>query len=70
MKLDKEQQKVLKAFWPISLVYIIGLPFFMWLFGKMDSWGDALLLALGGFLLSIIMGAFYILGSKIPKKDK
>ena len=69
-KLDKEQRKMLKAMWPVILSYMFGMPFFMWVFGKLDSWKECLWYVLGGLLLSIILGAFYIIGSKIPKKDK
>jgi len=69
MKLDKEQKRILKVIWPISIAYLFGYPFFMWLFGKVDSWADVLWYVLGGLLLQIVLGVFYILGSKIPKKD-
>lgn len=35
MKLDKEQKRVLKAFWPAMLVFPFGYPLFMWIFGKL-----------------------------------
>ena len=69
MKLDKEQKRVLKAFWPAILVFPFGYPLFMWIFGKLDSWKDALLMIGIGLLLVIVLGSFYILGSKIPKRD-
>ena len=69
-KLDKEQRKMLKAMWPVILSYMFGMPFFMWVFGKLDSWKEFLWYVLGGLLISIILGAFNIIGSKIPKKDK
>ena len=70
MKLDKEQKKVLKAFWPSLIVLPFGYTFFMWIFGNLDSWKDALLCLAIGFLLLIVVGAFYVIGSKIPKKDE
>ena len=70
MKLDKEQKKVLKAFLPSFIVLPFGYLFFMWIFGKLDSWKDALLCLGIGFLLLIVLGVFYVLGSKIPKKDE
>ena len=42
----------------------------MWLFGRLDSWKDALFGMGIGFLLIIVFGIFYLLGSKIPKKDE
>ena len=68
MKLDKEQKRVLKAIWPAFLVLAFGSPFFYWVFGKMDSWKDALLLFAGNLVVELVLALFYILGSKIPKK--
>ena len=31
MKLDKEQKRVLKAFWPAIIVFPFGYPLFMWI---------------------------------------
>ena len=70
MKLDKEQKRVLKAFFPSLLIFPFGYPLFMWLFGKLDSWKEALLWMGIGILLVIVLGVFYVLGSKIPKKDE
>lgn len=70
MKLDKEQKRVLKAFWPAMLVFPFGYPLFMWIFGKLNFWRDALLMIGVGILLVIVLGLFYVLGSKIPKKDE
>ena len=69
MKLDSEQKRVLKAAWPAFLAYPIASPFFYWLFGKLDSWTDALLLFAGNLIVACLLILFYILGSKIPKKD-
>ena len=69
MKLDSEQKRVLKAVLPPCLGFAIGNPFFYWLFGKLDSWTDALLLFAGNLVVACLLILFYILGSKIPKKD-
>jgi len=70
MKLDKEQKKVLKAFWPSMIVFPLGYPLFMWIFGKLDSWKDAIIWMGISLLLLVVLALFYILGSKIPKKDE
>ncbi len=70
MKLDKEQKKVLKAFLPSMIGLLFLYPLLMWIFGNLDSWKDALLCLAIGFLLLIVVGAFYVIGSKIPKKDE
>ena len=69
MKFDKEQKRILKAFWPSMLIFPFGYPLFMWIFGKLDSWRDALLMIGVGLLLVIVLGIFYVFGSKIPGKD-
>lgn len=69
MKFDKEQKRILKAFWPSMLIIPFGYPLFMWIFGKLDSWRDALLMIGVGLLLVIVLGIFYVFGSKIPGKD-
>ena len=70
MKLDSEQKRVLKAISGSSLGFIIGYPLIMWIGGKLESWKDALAWLGVGLVVAIVMGAFYILGSKIPPKDK
>lgn len=62
MKLDKEQNRVLKAVWSCSLVYIIGYPFISWICGKAD-WKEAVILFAGGLCVAALMFVFYVLGS-------
>lgn len=69
MKLDSEQKRVLKAVLPAFLVFPIASPLSYWLFGKLDSWTDALLLFAGNLVVGCLLILFYLLGSKIPKKD-
>jgi biotin transporter BioY len=70
MKLDSEQKRVLKAFLGSSLGFIVGYPLIMWIGGKLDSWKDALAWLGVGLIVAVVIGVFYILGSKIPKKDE
>jgi len=70
MKLDSEQKRVLKAISGSSLGFIIGYPLIMWIGGKLDSWRDALAWLGVGLIVAVVTGVFYVLGSKIPKKDK
>lgn len=69
MKLDSEQKRVLKVVLPAFLAFPIASPLSYWLFGKLDSWTDALLLFAGNLVVGCLLILFYILGSKIPKKD-
>ena len=66
MKLDKEQKRVLKAFWPAIIVFPFGYPLFMWILGKLDSWKDALLMIGVGILLVMVLGFFYVLVPRRP----
>ena len=68
--LDSEQRRVLKAISGSSLGFMIGYPLLMWVFGKLDSWRDALIYLGIGLIVAVVMGIFYVLGSKIPKKDE
>ena len=68
--LDSEQKRVLKAISGSSLGFIIGYPLIMWIGGKLDSWRDALAWLGVGLIVAVVMGVFYVLGSKIPKKDE
>ena len=69
MKLDKEQKRVLKAALPACGGFWIGYPLLMWLFGRLDSWEDVLIYLGIGLIITLLMTGFYVLGSKIPKKD-
>ena len=70
MKLDSEQKRVLKAISGSSLGFIIGYPLIMWIGGKLDSWRDALAWLGVGLIVAVVTRVFYVLGSKIPKKDE
>ena len=69
MKLDSEQKRILKAISGSSLGFIIGYPLIMWIGGKLDSLKDALAWLGVGLVVAVVVGIFYVLGSKIPKKD-
>ena len=70
MKLDKEQKRVLKAVLLACGGYWIGYPLVMWLLGKLDSWKDLLIYLGVGLIITLLMTAFYVLGSRIPRKDE
>jgi hypothetical protein len=42
----------------------------MWLLGKLDSWKDLLVYFGAGLVITLLMTLFYVLGSRIPRKDK
>ena len=70
MKLDKEQKKMLKAIWPAMIVFPLGYPLIWLITGKLDSWKEIILYVVCGLIIAAIMTGFYLLGSKIPKKDE
>ncbi len=70
MKFDKEQKRILKAVLPACGGYWIGYTLVMWLLGKLDSWKDLLVYFGAGLVMTLLMTLFYVLGSRIPRKDK
>lgn len=70
MKFDKEQKRILKAVLPACGGYWIGYPLVMWLLGKLDSWKDLLIYLGVGLIITLLMTAFFVLGSRIPRKDE
>lgn len=68
--LDSEQKRILKAISGTCLGFIVGYPLLMWVFGRVESWKDALIWLGTGLIVTVVMGAFYVIGSKIPRKDE
>ena len=68
MRLNNEQKKTLTAVGTAILTYVVGFPFFMWVFGRLDSWKDVFLYDAAILVIGLLMGAVLILGSKTPKK--
>lgn len=68
--LDSEQKRILKAISGTCLGFIVGYPLLMWVFGRVESWKDALIWLESGLIVAVVMGAFYVIGSKIPRKDE
>lgn len=69
MALDREQKRVLKAFAASGLGMIAGTLIYYACSGQLESWTDALLLSGIYLLIAICMCGFFVLGSKIPKKE-
>ena len=69
MKLDSEQKRLLKAGLPASLGAVLGTIVGMLVQGKLDSWKEALVGIGVGLIFTLLFCVFYVLGSKIPKKD-
>jgi drug/metabolite transporter (DMT)-like permease len=69
MKLDSEQKRVLKAGLPASLGAVLGTIVGMLAQGNLDSWNEALIGIGVGLLFALLFCVFYVLGSKIPKKN-
>ena len=69
-QLDSEQKRVLKAVAGSSLGMIAGTLVYYACSGKLDSWNDALILSGLYLLIAIGLGALFVFGSKIPKKDE
>ena len=70
LNLDSEQKRVLRVICPSALGFVVGYPLLLLVFGKLDSWKEALMYVGVGLLIGVLMCVFYLLGSKIPRKDK
>ena len=70
IQLDSEQKRVLKAVVGSGMGMVAGTLIYYACSGKLESWTDALLLSGVLLLISIGIGVFYVLGSRIPKKDE
>lgn len=70
IQLDSEQKRVLKAVVGSGMGMVAGTLIYYACSGKLESWTDALLLSGVLLLIAIGIGVFYVLGSRIPKKDE
>ena len=70
MTMDREKKKLMKAVIPSYLIFIIGWPLLMWLFGKVHSWKDVFLNAGSGLILAIFGIACWFFDWIKPKKDE
>jgi hypothetical protein len=66
MKLTKDQKNLLKGSLAAWAGMIVAMVLFA-IFGK-RTWSDTLWLILGFTTVEILIGAFFILGSRVPKK--
>ena len=67
MKLTKDQKNILKgllAGWAGMVVYKVLVA----IFGR-QTWGDTLWFILGFTIVEIIVGLFFMLGARVPKKN-
>lgn len=70
IQLDSEQKRVLKAVVGSGMGMVAGTLIYYACSWKLESWTDALLLSGVLLLIAIGIGVFYVLGSRIPKKDE
>ena len=70
MKLDSEQKKIGKVVLCTSLGATLSFTVCGIIFGRLTTVKDILLSLLAGLITAAILTAFYVLGSRIPKKDK
>ncbi len=70
MKLSSDQKRLIKFFAMFTGIYIVVFPLMTLLAGRDWTWGDYFQFAGITILINGLMGVIYVLGSKIPKKDK
>ena len=70
MQLDSEQKKIAKVVLCTSLGASLSFIVCGIIFGQLSTVKDILVSVFAGLVSAAILTAFYVLGSKIPKKDK
>lgn len=70
MKLSADQKRIIKSVALFTGMNIVFIPLMTLVAGRHWTWGDFFLFAGITILLYGLFGFFYVLGSKIPKKDK
>lgn len=70
MKLSSDQKRLIKSFALFTGIYIVAIPLMTSVAGRDWTWGDFFQFAGVTILLYGLIGFFFVLGSKIPKKDK
>lgn len=70
MKLSSDQKRLIKSFALFTGIYIVVIPLMTSVAGRDWTWSDFFLFAGITILLYGLIGFFFVLGSKIPKKDK
>ncbi len=70
MKLNTDQKRIIKSFAIYTGIYIVVFPLMTLVAGRHWTWGDFFQFAGITILLYGLIGFFFVLGSKIPKKDK
>ena len=70
MKLSTDQKRLIKSFALFTGIYIVVFPLMTLIAGRHWTWGDFFQFAGITILLNGVIGFFFVLGSKIPKKDK
>ena len=69
MKLTTDQKRLIKSFALFTGIYIVVFPLMTLIAGRHWTWGDFFQFAGITILLYGLIGFFYVIGSKIPKKD-
>lgn len=69
MKLSKEQIRIIKSMAIYVGTMIVFYPLAMFLFDKPMTWNDFFLFAGIIIGLGVLLGLFFTIGSKVPRKE-
>ena len=70
MKLSKDQKRIAKSIAMYTGIFIVVYPLMTLIAGRHWTWGDFFIFAGIAVLVYGLVGLIYVIGSKIPKKDK
>ena len=70
MKLSNDQKRIIKSLAMYTGIFIVVYPLMTLVAGKHWTWSDYFIFAGIAILVYGLVGLLYVLGSKIPKKDK
>ena len=68
MKLSKDQKRLIKAVALYTGIFIVVYPLMTLVAGRDWTWGEFFIFAGIAVIVFGLVGAVYVLGSKIPKK--
>ena len=70
MKLSNDQKRIIKSLAMYTGIFIVVYPLMTLVAGRHWTWGDYFTFAGIAILIYALVGLFFVLGSKIPKKGE
>ena len=70
MKLSNDQKRIIKSLAMYTGIFIVVYPLMTLVAGRHWTWGDYFTFAGIAILVYALVGFFFVLGAKIPKKGE